>query len=81
MNPNLKLFVWRGPNVLQSYSGGLIVALAETFEQAIQSVEEELGYPNLKREPEVGEDPEYLFPPQQYEVLEEPAAFVCWGGD
>ena len=79
---NLSLFVWQGEGVLQDWSSGMIIALAENVEQARQLVRErfnkERGYPpdhkywndlmnqGLELEPEI--------------LPVESSAFYCQGG-
>ena len=62
----LKLFVWT--EVLTDYSHGMMVALAHDVEEARALLLEEVNYlpaDDLAREPL---------------VVEEPSAFIVWGG-
>ena len=64
----LKLFVWEGPEVLTDYASGLICVLAENLEQAVKLIAEKCDYA------------EGSYPASQFRVIEEPEAFVSWGG-
>jgi hypothetical protein len=64
----LKLFVWEGNGVLTDYTPGMICVLAENLEQALKLIEERCSYA-------MGN-----FPVHDYKMIEEPKAFVCWGG-
>ena len=68
MNENLKLFVWEGDGVLEDYTSGMICVLAQNLEEA-------LGLIRKKRD-----DCMQSFPNDKYKVIEEPEAFICWGG-
>jgi len=40
----MKLFVWEGDGVLQDYSSGMIVALGNDLQEALNAVEKEMSY-------------------------------------
>ena len=68
----MKLYVWRG--VLRSFTSGVVVAMAETAEQARQLAldqaepwERDTMARDIAREPD--------------EVYDRPAAVHIWGGD
>jgi len=67
MNSNLKLYVWEG--VLTDWTSGIVVALAESVEQARELIREK--DPVAMHTGELDLEPE---------VIESPAAFVVWGG-
>lgn len=71
----MKLYIWEGDGVLQDYTSGMIVALAEDLEGALKAIETACNYcmnnfPNHK--PSEVHD---LGP-----VTAAPKAWVCYGG-
>ena len=64
----LKLFVWEGGGVLTDYTDGMICVLAENLEQALKLIREKCDYCFDS------------FPADRYKIIEEPEAFLCWGG-
>lgn len=64
----MKLFVWEGAGVLQDYSSGMICVLAHDLEEALRLIREKCY------------DCVGSFPPEGFEVIEKPEAFICWGG-
>ena len=65
----MKLFVWQGDGVLQDWTSGIMVVLANDIQQAREVLVSAFGY-----EP-MGLDLE----PQVFEV-DKPIAFYEWGG-
>jgi hypothetical protein len=71
----MKLFVWEGDGVLTGYSNGMIVAVAEDLESALNAVAAKCGhcmssFPNHK-------------PSQIIDLnagTRPTEAWVCWGG-
>ena len=68
MKSELKLFVWEGDGVLTDYSDGMICVLAVDHAEALKLIEKKCGYCMRS------------FPVNKYKVIENPEAFVCWGG-
>ncbi len=68
----MNLYIWEGDGVLTDYTDGIIVALANTQEEAeaeiLPQVYERSNYP---KEPTLVIDLSQNIPPQ---------AWVCWGG-
>ena len=64
----LKLFVWEGDGVLTDYTNGMICVLAEDLQQALKLIDKKCDY-CMKS-----------FPVNDYKVVEEPEAFICYGG-
>jgi hypothetical protein len=64
----LKLYVWEG--VLTDYTSGMVCVLARSEEEAWKLVEEKQDgtYARLKREKDTPR------------CVEQPEAFICWGG-
>lgn len=64
----LKLYVWQGDGVLTDYTNGMIAVLAHDMEEALLEI--------AKADSVAA----HAFPPERFEVVTEPKAFVCWGG-
>jgi hypothetical protein len=64
----MKVFVWE--DVLTDYSSGLMVAIAQTVEEARDALLKECSYI-----PKGDLDQQ----PKEFD-LSEPAVFLCWGG-
>lgn len=64
----MKLYVWQGEGVLQDYTSGMICVLADSLEEALKLIEQKSPYAMNN------------FPVNEYEVVEKPEAFMCWGG-
>ncbi len=65
----LKLFIWEGEGVLEGDSSGLICALAHDLPEALKLIENK------------DSDCMKHFPHNQYKIVEQPEAFLRWGGD
>lgn len=68
MKEDLKLFVWEGDGVLTDWSSGMICVLAKDLEQAVKLIKEKVPYA------------EGNYPVSNFKVIEEPEAFIVWGG-
>ena len=68
MSARLKLYVWEGDGVLEDYTSGMIAVLASDLGEALAEIRKACPYAMES------------FPPDRYEVVESPKAFVCWGG-
>ena len=68
MDEKLKLFVWEGEGVLQDWSSGMICVLAHNLDEALKLIKE-------KQSSCINN-----FPVTDYKVIEEPEAFICYGG-
>jgi hypothetical protein len=68
MAEKLKLFVWEGEGVLQDYSSGMICVLAHNLPEALKLIEDKCSYCT------------HSFPVNNYKIIEQPEAFVCYGG-
>lgn len=66
----MKLYVWEGDGVLTDYSDGMIIALANTQEEA-ESVIDVYDRKNYPKKPSEVID---LSSPQH------PKSWLCWGG-
>ncbi len=64
----MKLYVWEGDGVLTEHTDGMICVLAESLEQALSLIREKYDYCMTS------------FPADRYKVIEQPEAFLCWGG-
>ena len=67
-NKKLKLFVWEGDGVLTDYTNGMICVLAYDLESALKLINEKYNYA-------MGD-----FPVNDYEIIEKPESFACYGG-
>jgi len=70
----MKLYVWEGPGVLEDYSTGMIVALAESLPAALRAVDRTAGMvidDARSHDPQVTD----LGP-----VRKRPRAWLVWGG-
>jgi hypothetical protein len=64
----LKLFVWDEEGTLRDYTSGMICVLAHNLEEALKLIQ-------IKSPHAMGD-----FEVFKYKVIEEPEAFLCWGG-
>ena len=69
MGNNLKLFVWNNHGTLAHHTSGIICVLSESHKKALKQIELEDEYCMND------------FDHNDYEVHEEPIAFVHWGAD
>ena len=68
MKDDLKLFVWEGEGVLMDWTEGMICVLAHDLEEALVLINKKCYYAK-------GE-----FPADDYKIITQPEAFMCWGG-
>lgn len=78
----MNLYVWEGDGVLQDFTSGLICAIANSPEEALQAIQDECSYAWYDRDGKRNEafptkHPTRIIP---LEMLDKPIAFVCWGG-
>jgi len=64
----MKLYVWEGQGTLQDWSSGMICVLAHNLEEALRLIAEKDPATTCK------------FNPTNYQMVDQPEAFVCWGG-
>lgn len=68
----MKLFVWEGDGVLTDYTDGMVVALANTLEEAKAAIALEISsLKSIPDQPTTTIDLNTFFGSQ---------AFICWGG-
>lgn len=68
----MKLYIWEGDGVLTDYTDGMIIALANTQEQA-----EEIILPHVYQRENYPKTPSQTIDLSQEFV---PQTWVCWGG-
>ncbi|OTN77094.1 hypothetical protein A5886_002174 [Enterococcus sp. 8G7_MSG3316] len=72
----MKLFIWYGDGVLQSWSSGQIACIAKDLSTALQVIDEEMGY---ESESFPREDPTEVIELGIEETQQR--AWIVWGSD